>query len=133
MPLFTGGRLKGKLKLSEAAFQETLAGYQSTVQHAFREVSDGLIAYQRTQQFRAKQEENTQAHRDAAETANVRYEGGVTSYLEVLYNENELFNSELTLAQARLNELLSVVQLYQALGGGWQTPMLQAKKENQNH
>ena len=69
-----------------------------------------------------RQELNTQAHRDAAATANDRYNGGVTSYLEVLYNENELFNSELVLAQARLNELLSVVQLYRALGGGWQTP-----------
>jgi len=120
LPLFTGGRLKGNLKLAEATFQESLAVYQQTVQGAFRDVSDGLIAYQRTQEFRAKEEENTQAHRDATETANIRYDGGVTSYLEVLYNENELFNSELTLAQARLNELLSVVQLYRALGGGWQ-------------
>ena len=131
MPLFTGGRLKGNLKLAEATFQETLAFYQQTVQNAFREVSDGLIAYQRTQEFVARQELNTQAHRDATETANVRYDGGVTSYLEVLYNENELFNSELALAQARLNELLSVVQLYRALGGGWQTsePQLQSKAE----
>ena len=122
MPLFTGGKLKGNLKLTQAKFEESLAAYQQAVQSAFRDVSDGLIAYQRTQEYRAKQEENTQAHRDAAETANVRYEGGVTSYLEVLYNEQELFNSELALAQARLSELLSVVQLYRALGGGWQTP-----------
>jgi multidrug efflux system outer membrane protein len=131
MPLFTGGRLKGNLKLAEATFQESLANYQQIIQNAFREVSDGLIAYERTQEFLARQEENTQAHRDAAETANVRYEGGVTSYLEVLYNEQELFNSELSLAQARLNELLSVVQLYRALGGGWQMvePQLQSKAE----
>jgi multidrug efflux system outer membrane protein len=133
VPLFTGGRLKGNLKLNEAAFQESLAFYQQTVQGAFREVSDGLIAYQRTQEFVAKQEENTQAHRDATETANVRYEGGVTSYLEVLYNENELFNSELTLAQARLNELLSVVQLYRALGGGWQTSAQEMATRADNH
>jgi outer membrane protein, multidrug efflux system len=131
MPFFTGGRLKGGLKLAEARFQEALADYRRVVQNAFKEVSDGLIAYQRTREFRAKQEENTQAHRDAAETANVRYEGGVTSYLEVLYNEQELFSSELTLAQARRNELLSVVQLYLALGGGWKTPPveLQSKAE----
>ena len=98
------------------------------MQNAFREVSDGLIAYQRTREFRANQEEGTQAHRDATELANVRYEGGVTSYLEVLYNEQELFNAELILAQARLNELLSVVQLYRALGGGWQTPNTVAQK-----
>jgi len=121
MPLFTGGRLRGNLKLAEARFQESLASYQSAVQGAFREVSDSLIAYQRTREFRTRQEQNTQAHRDATATANDRYEGGVTSYLEVLYNEQELFNSELSLARARLDELLSVVQLYRALGGGWQT------------
>jgi len=131
MPLFTGGRLKGNLKLAQAAFEESVASYQQTVQGAFRDVSDSLIAYQRTQEYRAKQEENTQAHRDAAEIANVRYEGGVTSYLEVLYNEQELFNSELLLAQARLNELLSVVQLYRALGGGWQTPVLEANNHTE--
>jgi multidrug efflux system outer membrane protein len=122
VPLFTGGKLRANLKLSEARFQESVAAYQRAIQNAFREVSDGLIAYQRTQEYRAKQQLNTQAHRDATETANVRYEGGVTSYLEVLYNEQELFDSELALAQARLSELLSVVQLYRALGGGWQEP-----------
>jgi multidrug efflux system outer membrane protein len=85
-------------------------------------VSDGLIAYQRTQEFRQKQEERTKAHREATDMANVRYEGGVTSYLEVLYNEQELFNAELGLAQARRNELLSVVELYRSLGGGWTEP-----------
>ncbi|HTL57722.1 MAG TPA: efflux transporter outer membrane subunit [Candidatus Limnocylindrales bacterium] len=121
MPLFTGGKLKGNLKLTEARFTEAVANYQRGIQQAFREVSDGLIAYQRTQEFRAKQELNTQAHRDASATATDRYEGGVTSYLEVLYNEQELFSAELNLAQARLNELLSVVQLYRALGGGWES------------
>jgi len=122
MPLFTGGRLRGQLKLAQARFEESLARYQQTVQGAFRDVSDGLIAFQRTREFRQKQGERTQAHRDATELANVRYEGGVTSYLEVLYNEQELFDAELGLAQARLNELVSVVQLYRALGGGFDTP-----------
>ena len=122
VPLFTGGRLRGNLKLAEARFRESLARYQQTVQGAFREVSDGLIAYQRTREFRARQEERTQANRDATELANVRYEGGVTSYLEVLYNEQELFAAELSLAFARRNELLSVIQLYRALGGGWTEP-----------
>lgn len=120
MPLFTGGALRGSLRGAQARFQESLAQYQQAVQGAFREVSDALIAYQRTQEFRSHMEERTRAHRSAAELANVRYEGGVTSYLEVLYNEQELFTSELVLAEARLNELLSVVALYRALGGGWQ-------------
>lgn len=119
-PVFTGGALRGNLKLARARFDEAVARYQQTVQNAFREVSDGLIEYQRSREFQARQEERTQAHRSAAELATVRYEGGVTSYLEVLYNEQELFDAELRLAQARLNELLSVVSLYRSLGGGWQ-------------
>jgi len=125
VPLFTGGRLRGNLKLAEARFQEFVAGYQQTVQQAFREVSDGLIAYRRTREFREKLEQRTEAHRGAAELANVRYTGGVTSYLEVLYNEQELFDAELALAQARRDEFLSVVQLYRALGGGWSEPVEQ--------
>jgi multidrug efflux system outer membrane protein len=120
-PLFTGGRLRGNLKLAKATFQESLDRYQQTVQNAFREVSDALIAYQRTQEFFDKQHDLTQANRDAAELAAVRYNGGVTSYLEVLYNEQQLFDAELLLAQARRDELLSVVELYRALGGGWET------------
>jgi outer membrane protein, multidrug efflux system len=121
LPLFTGGRLRANLKITRAQYEEALATYQKAVQNAFREVSDGLIAYQRTREFRARQEQRTQANREATELAYIRYDGGVTSYLEVLYNEQELFSAELNLAQARLNELLSVVQLYRALGGGWQT------------
>ncbi len=127
LPLFTGGRLRANLKITKAQYEEALAGHQKTVQNAFREVSDGLIAYQRTREFTVRQEQRTQANREAADLAYVRYDGGVTSYLEVLYNEQELFTAELNLAQARLNELLSVVQLYRALGGGWQTgnPLVQ--------
>ncbi|MHC1764519.1 MAG: efflux transporter outer membrane subunit [Verrucomicrobiia bacterium] len=128
VPLFTGGALKGNLRLAQARFDEAVAHYQKTVQNSFREVSDSLIGYQRTREFRARQEENTEAHRRAADQANVRYEGGVTSYLEVLYNEQELFGAELNLARAQLNELLSVVSLYRSLGGGWQTESGLAQK-----
>jgi len=127
MPLFTGGRLKANLKVTQAQYQEALATYQRTVQGAFREVSDGLIFYQRSREFTARQEELTQANREATDLANIRYDGGVTSYLEVLYNEQQLFAAELILAQARLNELLSVVSLYRSLGGGWQAPVSQAQ------
>jgi len=124
MPLFTGGRLRANLKVTQAQYEAALATYQKIVQNAFREVSDGLINYQRSREFVRRQEELTRANREATDLANTRYEGGVTSYLEVLYNEQQLFIAELDLAQARLNELLSVVQLYRALGGGWQTPSL---------
>lgn len=118
-PLFTGGRLKGNLRLAEARFQESVAVYQRTVQGAFRDVSDSLIAYQRSREFRTKEEELVKATRSSTELAHVRYEGGVTAYLEVLFTEEDLFASELALAQAQRDELLSVVQLYRALGGGW--------------
>ena len=120
LPLFTGGRLSGNLELARAQFEEAVALYQKSVQEAFRDVSDSLIAYQRLRELRARIAERVEAHRMATELANTRYEGGVTSYLEVLYNEQELFNAELTLSRAEVNELLSVVQLYRALGGGWQ-------------
>ena len=119
LPLFTGGRLRANLKVTQAQYEEALATYQRTVQNAFLEVSDGLIGYQRSREFTVRQEQRTQANREATDLANVRYDGGVTSYLEVLYNEQELFTAELNLARARLNELLSVVRLYRALGGGW--------------
>lgn len=119
MPLFTGGRLRANVKVTQAQYEAALANYQKIVQNAFHEVSDSLIAYQRSGEFVSRQEQLTQANREATDLAYVRYDGGVTSYLEVLYNEQQLFVAELSLAQARLNELLSVVQLYRALGGGW--------------
>jgi multidrug efflux system outer membrane protein len=122
LPLFTGGRLLGNYEYSKARFEEAVALYQKSVQDAFRDVSDSLIAYKRLRELRAQVEELTAAYRLAADLANTRYEGGVTSYLEVLYNEQELFNAELRLSRTQANELLSVIQLYRALGGGW-TPV----------
>jgi len=122
LPIFTGGRLKGQYEFAKARFEEAAAQYQQTVQSAFRDVSDALIQYRRTREFTVRQQQSTQARREAADLANIRYDGGVTSYLEVLYSEQELFTSELQLAEALGNELLSVVQLYRALGGGWETP-----------
>jgi multidrug efflux system outer membrane protein len=131
VPLFTGGRLKAEVELQQARFDEALAVYQQTVQRAFAEVSDALIAYERTRQFRTAQEKRTESNRKAADLAKIRYEGGVTSYLEVLYNEQELLTAELNLAVARRNELLSVVQLYRALGGGFHLKPSAAKERDQ--
>jgi multidrug efflux system outer membrane protein len=130
LPLFNGGRLRANLKITKALYDEALYTYQQTVQNAFREVSDALIGYQRNREFRMRQEERTQANREAADLATTRYQGGVTSYLEVIYNEQELFSAELNLAQARLNELLSVVSLYRSLGGGWTEPAAQRITKN---
>lgn len=119
-PIFTAGRLKGNLKAARAQQQEALLIYEKTIQEAFREISDALIAYQRDREFLAQQQTLTQTLADADRIARVQYQGGVTAYLDVLQQETQYFNAQLQLAQSQLNELNSVVQLYQALGGGWQ-------------
>lgn len=119
-PIFTGGRLRSNVRLSEAQQQEAVLLYQQTIQQAFREVSDSLIAYRKNQEFRQQQELLTIAAQDATRLAGVRYQGGVTSYLEVLDSDTRYFDAQLSLAQAQLNERLALVQLYNALGGGWQ-------------
>ena len=119
-PIFEGGALKSNVRLAEAQQQEALLTYQQTIQGAFRDVSDSLIAYQQYQEFRAQQELLANAAQDAAQLSNKRYEAGTTNYLEVLTNQTNYLSADLGLAQARLNELLSLVQIYKALGGGWQ-------------
>jgi outer membrane protein, multidrug efflux system len=119
-PIFTAGRIHSQVKLAEAQQQEAVLVYQQSIQSAFRDVSDALISYKKNWQFREQQELLTDSARDAARLSNLRYKGGVTSYLEVLTNETNYFSAQLNLAQAEANELLALVQLYQALGGGWQ-------------
>jgi outer membrane protein, multidrug efflux system len=119
-PIFEGGRIRSGVKLSEAQKQEALLIYQQAIQQSFREVSDSLVAYRKNQDFREQQALLTAAALDATRLANVRYAGGVTSYLEVLDTDTLSFNAEINLAQAQLNERLALVQLYNALGGGWQ-------------
>ena len=119
-PIFTGGRLRSQVRLAEARQQAAVLSYQQSIQGAFRDVSDGLVAYRKTREFRTQQELLFRSAEDAARLSHMRYNGGVTGYLEVLTNETNAFSTELGLVQAQLNELLAVVQLYQALGGGWQ-------------
>jgi multidrug efflux system outer membrane protein len=119
-PIFEGGALKSNMRLAQAQEQQALLTYQQTIQGAFRDVSDALIAYQKYQEFRAQQELLDGAAQDAADLSNKRYEAGTTNYLEVLTNQTNYLSAEIGLAQARLNELLSLVQIYKALGGGWQ-------------
>jgi multidrug efflux system outer membrane protein len=108
------------VRLTEAQQTEAVLIYQQTIQQAFREVSDSLVAYRKNQEFRVQQELLSGAAQDATRLANSRYRGGVTSYLEVLDSDTRYFNAQLGLAQAQLNERLALVQLYNALGGGWQ-------------
>jgi multidrug efflux system outer membrane protein len=114
------GRTQAGVDLAEAQTREALSRYQQTIQQAFREVADTLVEHRKRQAFRVQQELLTEANRDAVRLSNVRYRGGVSTYLEVLDSESRLFTAELTLARAQLGERLAIVQLYRALGGGWE-------------
>ena len=119
-PIFEGGRLRNNVRLAEAQREQMLLTYQQTIQGAFRDVSDALVAYQKNREFRIQEEKLTDSARDAAQLSEQRFNAGATDYLEVLTNETNYFSDELTLAQAQFNELQALVQLYEALGGGWQ-------------
>jgi len=120
-PIFAGGRIRNGVRLSEARKQEMVLTYQRTIQQAFRGVSDSLIGYQKSHEFREHQQELVVAAQDAARLSELRYRGGATNYLEVLTNETNAFDAELGLAQAQLNELLELVEIYRNLGGGWES------------
>ena len=119
-PIFTGGALRGNLRLAESEQRQELIAYKQVIQLSFRDVSDALIGYQKLHQVRVAQEVTVKDLQDSVDTSLRRYRGGITTYLEVLEGQQSLFTAELTLAQARGNEYQSLVQLYKALGGGWQ-------------
>jgi outer membrane protein, multidrug efflux system len=119
-PVFQGGALRSGLKLARANWQEAVMSYRQTVQNAFEQVSNALIASQKDREFREQQELLTQAARHTDQLSEVLYKNGGASYLQVLTSETNYFSAELNLVQAQLNERLALVQIYQALGGGWQ-------------
>jgi multidrug efflux system outer membrane protein len=119
-PIFTGGALRGNLRLAESQYQDALIAYRQSIQRAFGDVSDALIGYEKLHQVRLRQEATVADLQESVRLSNMRYTGGTTTYLEVLDGQRSLFSAELTLAEARGNEYQSLVQLYRALGGGWQ-------------
>jgi outer membrane protein, multidrug efflux system len=119
-PIFEGGRLKSGVRLAEAQHEQLLLTYQQTIQGAFRDVSNALVAYRKNREFRIQQQHLADSAEDAAKLSEVRFKAGTTDYLEVLTNETNYFSAELGLAQAQGNELTALVSLYLALGGGWQ-------------
>ena len=119
IPIFHAG-LRSGVQLTEAQQREALIAYEKTIYTALREVSDAFIVHDRTREQRLEQEKLVAALTQSVELSNLRYRGGLDSYLQVLDAERNLFGSQLTLAQLRLQELQSVVQVYRALGGGWQ-------------
>ena len=119
-PVFEGGRIRNRVRFAQARTDEATLVYQQTVQQAFRDVSDALVGYRKSQEFRIQQEQLTHSAEEATKLSNMRYKGGATSYLEVLDSDTRYFSAQLTLAQADLNELRAFVGLYSALGGGWE-------------
>jgi multidrug efflux system outer membrane protein len=119
-PIFTAGRLKSNVNFQKAQREYALAQYQQTIQTAFGEVSNALVQYRRVREIRTQQELLVSSLQDASRLAHLRYEGGVDTLLNALFADTSLFSAELSLAQTKRNELLSLVQLYKALGGGWQ-------------
>jgi multidrug efflux system outer membrane protein len=120
-PIFTAGRLKSNVRLAEAEHERMLIHYEKTIQTAFTEASDALIAHQRFRESRAEQEALEKTLEDRLRLAYRRYHGGVDTQLNALDADRDLFQAQLDLARLRLEEILSVVQLYKALGGGWQS------------
>jgi multidrug efflux system outer membrane protein len=120
MPVFTGGRVRATVRLSEAQMREMLLAYQKSIYSALREVSDALARYDRTREQLSQEEMLVKALSETSRLSNLRYRGGLDSYLQVLDAERTLFQGELTLARLRLQGMLSFVDIYRALGGGWQ-------------
>jgi len=119
-PIFTAGRITSQVHLAEAQQQSALIQYEKAIQTAFREVSDALVQYRRVKEIRTQQALLVTALRDRSQLAYMRYRGGVDTLLNALDADRDLFDAELSLAQTERNELLALVQLYKALGGGWQ-------------
>jgi NodT family efflux transporter outer membrane factor (OMF) lipoprotein len=122
LPIFNAGQLRNNLRLTEAQQREAVANYRKTIQVAFQEVASSLADYQKNREQRSQEELLVKALRETDQLSTLRYKGGIDSYLQVLDAERNEFSGELTLAQLRKNELLSIVQLYRALGGGWRNP-----------
>ena len=119
-PIFTGGGLRGNLHFAESQHAQALIAYRQTIQRAFGDVSDTLIDYDKLHQVRLRQQDTVADLQETVRISTLRYQGGTTTYLEVLDSQRSLYTAELTLASARGDEFRSLVQLYRALGGGWQ-------------
>jgi multidrug efflux system outer membrane protein len=119
-PIFTAGRITSQVRFAEAQQQRALIQYEKAMQTAFREVADALVQYRRVKEIRTQQALLVTTLQGRSQLAYMRYRGGVDTLLNALDADRDLFDAELSLAQTQRNELLALVQLYKALGGGWQ-------------
>jgi multidrug efflux system outer membrane protein len=118
-PIFTAGAIEGQVRSAEAVQQQTLVRYQQVIQTAFREVDDSLVDHQRTREQLASLARETAALRDYVRLARLRYDNGYTGYLEVLYSQTLLYNSEILFTRAQGTLFQALVNLYKSMGGGW--------------
>lgn len=118
-PLFEGGYLRNNLRYAKSKDRQATIAYRQTIQQAFGEVSDALIAYRKSGQVLSRDQESVQDLRESVKLSLLRYRGGASSYLAVLDSQRSLFAAELTLVRARNSQYQSLVQLYKAFGGGW--------------
>jgi multidrug efflux system outer membrane protein len=119
-PIFQGWRLFWNYEGTKARFDQALAQYEKAAQNGFREVADSLVAIEKFKDVRVELEESVRALQDAARLSRLRYDTGLANYLEILIADQQLFDQELLLARTRGDQINAVVQLYRALGGGWQ-------------
>jgi len=122
LPIFNAGQLRNNLRLSEAQKREAIANYRKAILTGLQEVSNALTDYEKLREQHDRQQQLVDTLADAGRLATLRYRGGLDSYLQVLDAQRNEFSGELVLAQLRKNKLLSLVELYRALGGGWQNP-----------
>jgi multidrug efflux system outer membrane protein len=120
VPIFTAGRIAANLRATEARERQALIQYQQAIQQAFREVDDALVFHWKAKDIRQQREVRVNAARRTLALANRRYENGIAGYLDVLDAERQLLTAELDLASTTRDQLTAVVQVYKALGGGWQ-------------
>jgi len=120
-PIFDGGRMRSQVTRAELGREQAKLEYQHTIHQAFREVADALVGYQSGREAREIQERLVHSATDARRLADMRYQGGTSSYLEVLDSDTRLFDAELGLVNAELSERTAFIEIYRALGGGWQS------------
>lgn len=121
VPIFDAGKIKNNIKITESEQRQAVLAYQQNIANAFRDVSKALVAYRKYREYREQQQKIVEAAEDALRLSRIRYEHGQSSYMDVLTNDRTTLTARLELATAKQNELLSLVQLYEALGGGWQS------------
>lgn len=119
VPIFNAGRNRANLEVSRAQQEQALITYEQTIQQAFREVEDALILHQKTREIRSAETQLVAVSREALHLAQLEYLNGKATYLDVLVAQRELFNAEIALAQTQRDQLIAVVQVYKAIGGGW--------------